>query len=254
MKLLFAIRRLRRVRFHVLERCLKLLLELALERRRFVLAEHDPPRAVPFCRASRIEGRRSILRVEIRLGERRLVAFVVAVAAVAIHVDDDVAAELLAEIERQLGDEHDRERVVAVHVEDRRLDHLRDVGGIHRRARVGRQGGEADLVVHDDVDGAAGAIARELRHVQRLSNDPLPGEGGVAVDQQRQDFAPMFGVAADALPRARRPFHDRIDRLEMARIGRETNLHFRAASELPHRAIAEVILHVAIAGRPGSGT
>src|SRR3546814_18585624 len=37
-----------------------------------------------------------------RLGERRLVAFIVAEAAIAPHVDDDVALEALAEIDREL--------------------------------------------------------------------------------------------------------------------------------------------------------
>ena len=45
------------------------------------------------------------LAVHERLGERRLVALVVAVPAVAEHVDDDVAVELLAELQGQLGDE-----------------------------------------------------------------------------------------------------------------------------------------------------
>ncbi len=77
---------------------------------------------------------RWILLVHQRLRERRLVALVVAVAAVADHVDDDVAAERLAEVERQLGDVDARLGVLAVDVEDRHLDHLGDVGAVARRA------------------------------------------------------------------------------------------------------------------------
>ena len=40
----------------------------------------------------------------IGLGERGFVAFVVAVLAVAVHVDDDVLVERLAELDGQLGD------------------------------------------------------------------------------------------------------------------------------------------------------
>ncbi len=90
-------------------------------------------------------------------------------------------------------------------------------------------------------------VTGELRHVERLVNDPLPRERGVAMDEQRQNFAAMFGVAADALAGARRAFHDRIDRFEMARVGRQTNLHFRAGSQFADGAIAEVIFHVAVA-------
>ncbi len=70
-------------------------------------------------------------RVHPRLGERRLVALVVAVLAVADHVHDDVLVETLAELEREPHDTHTRLGVVAVHVEDRGLDHLGDVGRVH---------------------------------------------------------------------------------------------------------------------------
>ena len=95
---------------------------------------------------------RADLLVHQRLGERRLVAFVVAVAPVAEHIDDDRPLELLAVFGRHLGGVHHRFRIVAVHVQDQRLDHLGDVGRIWRRARVARIGGEADLVVDDEMD------------------------------------------------------------------------------------------------------
>jgi hypothetical protein len=109
-----------------------------------------------------------------RLGERRLVAFVVAEAAIAEHVDDDVFAELLAEFGGDLGGVDHRFRIVAVHVEDRRLDHLGHVGRIGRRAREARRRGEADLVVDDEVDRAAGAVALEARE-RRSTRRPRPG-------------------------------------------------------------------------------
>ncbi len=68
------------------------------------------------------------LRVHQRLGVARVVALVVAVAAVADHVDHDVLVEPLPVVEGQPGDADARLGVVAVHVEDRRLDHLGHVG------------------------------------------------------------------------------------------------------------------------------
>ncbi len=102
---------------------------------------------------------RADLLVHQRLGEGRLVAFVVAEAAIAEHVDDDRLVELLPELGRDLGRVDHRFRIVAVDVEDRRLDHLGDVGRIGRGARIARIGGEADLVVDDEMDRAAGAVA-----------------------------------------------------------------------------------------------
>src|SRR5262249_32764046 len=78
-------------------------------------------------------------------------------------------------------------------------------------------------------------------------NDPLPCERCVAVNEQRQNFAPMFGVAPNSLPRARRSLNDWIDCLQMARVCGETNLNLRAGSKLSHGAITEMIFHVAIA-------
>jgi hypothetical protein len=66
-----------------------------------------------------------------RLRGGRFVRFVVAVAAITDQIDDHVLAEALAVRQRQARDEHHGFRIVAVDVEDRRLEHLRDVGAIH---------------------------------------------------------------------------------------------------------------------------
>ena len=115
-----------------------------------------------------------------RLGERGLVAFVVPEAPVAEHVDDDGVLELLPELGRDFGGIHHRLGIVAVHVEDRRLDHLGDVGRIRRRTRVTRVGGEPDLIVDDEMHGATGAVAAQARQAEALGDHALPGEGGVA--------------------------------------------------------------------------
>ena len=95
-----------------------------------------------------------------RLRDHRLVGLVVAEAAEADEVDEHVLVEALAVVERDLDREQRDLGIVAVHVQDRRLDHLRDVGAERRAARVARIGRrEADLVVDDDVDGAARVVA-----------------------------------------------------------------------------------------------
>ena len=93
-----------------------------------------------------------------------------AVAAVADEVDNHVFLELHAEIERELGDEQHRFRVIAVDVKNRRVDHFRDVGAVLGRACVFEVGrGETDLVVDHDVHGALGRIPAGLGHVEGLS-------------------------------------------------------------------------------------
>ena len=51
-------------------------------------------------------------------------------AAVAEDVEHDIAAEFLAELGRDAGGMDHGLGVVAIHVEDRRFDHQRDIGRI----------------------------------------------------------------------------------------------------------------------------
>ena len=56
-----------------------------------------------------------------------------------------------------------------------------------------------------------------------------------------------FGVVEPALPRAGLALDHRINRLEMARVGREADADLRAGARGDDRLVAEVILHVAVA-------
>ena len=177
-----------------------------------------------------------------------VVAFVVAVAAVADHVDDDVLLELLAVVEGDLHHAYGGLGIVAVDVEDGRLHAARDVGGIRRGARFVGQRGEADLVIDDQVNRAAGGVAIELREVQRLGDHALSGEGRVAVDQHRDD-AFARGIAEAILLGADDAFDHRVDGFQMARIGRDRDHDLAAVRSLAHAGGAQVILDVARALR-----
>src|SRR5690606_41884517 len=118
-----------------------------------------------------------------RLREARFVALVMAEAAIAPHVDDDVALELLAVFDGQLAGKGDGFRIVAVDVEDRRLDALRDVRGVGAGARELRAGGEADLIVDDEMQAAAGIVTTDVCEAEALPDDALAGERSVAVTQ-----------------------------------------------------------------------
>ena len=183
------------------------------------------------------------LLVHQRLGERRLVAFVVAVAAVADHVHHHVLLEALAVFDRDARAVDDRFRVVGVDVEDRRVDHLGDVRTIGRRAREFRRRREADLVVDDEVNSAAGAITAQAGKIERFRNEALAGERRIAVQQQAHDLL-AFLVAALALFAANLAEHDRVDALKVRRVRRQRQVH-RLAVEHPVRRGAQVILHVA---------
>jgi hypothetical protein len=120
-----------------------------------------------------------------RLRVGGLVLFVVAVAAVADQVDDDVVLEAAAVRHRQPDGRDAGLGVVGVDVDDREVEALGEVARIAGRAPIDRVSREADLVVRNQVQAAAGRVSLELGEVERLRDDPLRGEGGVAVDEHR---------------------------------------------------------------------
>ncbi len=147
------------------------------------------------------------LRGHLRLRVGGLVGLVVAEAAVADEVDQDVVAELLAEREREAHRMDAGAHVVGVDVDDRDVEALRQVRGPAGRPRVLGIGGEADLVVGDDVHRAADLVAVEGLQVQRLRDDALAGEGRVAVQHDRRrprsGRGGRAGPGAWSAPRAR---------------------------------------------------
>ena len=152
-------------------------------------------------------------RVHERLRHRGVVALVVSASAVREQVDDDVAVELLAVCERELCDAHDRFGVIAVHVQDRSIDRLGDVGRVGRRAAVARRRGEADLVVDHEVHGSACAVCAQLRHLQGLEDDALACHSGVTVHEDRQDGE--LAVADAVLACAHHALEHAVDGLEV---------------------------------------
>ena len=102
-------------------------------------------------------------RVHQRLRVARFVGFVMTKPAKSNHIEHDVFIELLPVIERDLHRAISRFRIVAVDVKDRQLRHARDVGRVDRGASCFRRSRKSDLVVDDDVNRAAGAIAFEIR-------------------------------------------------------------------------------------------
>ena len=164
--------------------------------------------------------------------------------AVADQVDHDVLLERLAVLERESRDPDAGLGVVAVHVEDRRLHHPGHVGAVERGARRAGGGGEADLVVDDHVDGAAGAVAAQLAEVERLGHDALAGEGRVAVHEQRQHG--VLGAAVEhVLLGAGDALEHRVDRLEVRGVRGHRDLDPRAGAGDELALGAEVVLHVA---------
>ena len=184
------------------------------------------------------------LGVHQRLRVAGVVALVVPVAPVADEVDDHVLVEPLAVGVGEPRHPHARLGVVAVDVEDRGLDDLGDVGGVEARPGGLGRGGEPDLVVDHDVDRAAHPVALDVAHVERLGHDALPGEGGVAVHEDRQ-HRERLGVVDLVLLGPDHALDHRVDRLEVAGVGGQLDVDLVAGPALELADLAEVVLHVA---------
>ena len=137
------------------------------------------------------------LFVHQRLGQRRCVLLVVTQLAEAHHIQHHIFAEGHAVFQRQLGGQHHRLGVVAIDVQHRGLDHLDDVGAKHAGTHVaGVRSGETNLVVDDDVHGAARGITTGLGQRQGFLVHALPAKSRVAMHQHRQHLLAQRVVAA----------------------------------------------------------
>ncbi len=178
----------------------------------------------------------------------RFIGLVVAVAAVADQIDHHVAAELFAEIVGEAGDGNHRFRIITVHMQHRRVDHLGQVGAVHRGTGVLRiGGGEADLVVDHDVQAAADLETAGLRHVEQLHVHALAGQRSVAMDQHGHRLR-VRSVATAGLTGMHRASHHRVDDLQVRRVERQRHVH-AAIGRLDVGGEAQVVLHVARMGR-----
>ncbi len=127
-----------------------------------------------------------------RLGDRGVVDFGVAVAAIADEVDNDVGLEGLAVLGGEGCDADDGLGVLGVDVEDGDREALGEVGGEAGGVGFAGEGGEAEEIVDDDLDGAADVVAVEGGEVEGFGPDALAGEGGVAVDDHGHNLAAGF--------------------------------------------------------------
>ncbi len=178
-----------------------------------------------------------------RLGEGRLVGLVMAVPAVAHDVEHHVGAERHPVFCRHARGKHNRLGIISVDVQDRRLDRFGHIRAVEAGIGVRRYSRKTDLVVDHEMHRAAGAIADELAHRQRLVDQPLAGERGVAVHQNRHDRAPRSHVAGHVLSRPHLADHHRIDRFEVRRVGLQRDVDL-APGDLEVGRGAEMVFHV----------
>ena len=180
-----------------------------------------------------------------RLGHGRIVGFVVTAATVGHQVDEDILAVLVAVVHGQLSNPDHGFGVITVDVEDRGVEALGQVGCVVGGTARIRGGGEANLVVDDDVDGAAHLVGIQLGQVQGFLNDAQAGEGGVAMQHDWQHGA-LFALVQQVLTGAGDALHHGIHGFQVGRVGGEVDLDIAFTKHLVVVAAgAQVVLHIA---------
>ena len=178
------------------------------------------------------------------LRETGFVAFIMAKAAVAPHVDDDVAVECLAEFNRNFTGEGHRFGIITIDVEYWRLNALCNVGWIRRRPRILRAGCETNLVVHDKVQATAGIIPTNAGKAEALPNDALTSKGRVTMQKHGQHLFMLAKVVACGLVRAYLTEYYWIHRFKVRGVWHKAHMHLDAV-KFAVGAGAEVIFHIA---------
>jgi hypothetical protein len=119
--------------------------------------------------------------VQQRLGEGRLILFVVAISPVADQVDEDVLFELLAVGNSDLHALVEDVRSISVDVDDRSIDCLGDLGAVEGRTALFESGSETDLVVVYDVNDASRTVVNEVLEPQGLPDHTLTSDGRISM-------------------------------------------------------------------------
>src|ERR1700683_4649096 len=181
-----------------------------------------------------------------RLRDGGIVHFAVAVLAIADQIDHYRAREFVAVIGGDAPDADHRVRIFRIHVKDRNRLALGQIGRKARRVRFRRHGGEADQIIHDDVDRAADGEAFDAGVIQSFGPDALAGEGRVAVQQDRQHSLSSIGADARLLG-AGATHRYWIDGFEMAGIRDQVHADVASLGRYEYSGGAEMIFHVAAA-------
>ena len=77
-------------------------------------------------------------------------------------------------------------------MEDGGVDHFGDVGAVGAGPGAIGRGCETDLVVDDDVDGAADVVVFQALHLECLHDNTLSSKRGITVDLDRDYLLPVF--------------------------------------------------------------
>ena len=185
------------------------------------------------------------LLVQLGLGEEGLIELVVAVTAVADHIDDNIGSPLVTVLNSRFKGGRYRERVITVTVEDGSTEGLTKVRAVRGRSGVDGVRGEANLIVHNDVNGTADVEVGHSGELHGLIHHALTGEGGIAV-QEDGDAVLLVDVAITAVVLLGTGLagNDGVDALQVGGVGDQTEMDLPSVGVGTVHAGTQVVLDV----------
>mmetsp|Transcript_84960 Transcript_84960/g.203634 ORF Transcript_84960/g.203634 Transcript_84960/m.203634 type:complete len:539 (-) Transcript_84960:195-1811(-) len=139
------------------------------------------------------------LLVQHRLRILWRIRLVVAEAAVANNIDDDICLPGLSPLGGELECTGDCHRVITVYMQDGKIEALAKVRGVQGGPVIHRIRGEAHLVVDDNMDSSANVKLPHVRKLQRLIANALPSKGGIPMEKDRHDARPGLCCVAQVV-------------------------------------------------------
>ena len=162
--------------------------------------------------------------VKLWLGELGFIPFVVPIFSVAQKVNEDVPVEGLSVLKGDFHDLDHRFYIVGIDMKHQGLSDFRHIGAIGRGAGIEIVRGEANLVVHHNVDRPSRSVAVKPSHLGQLVDHTLAGNGSVPMDQNGQHTCFLSSHGIDACPCD--AFDHRVNCLQMRGVGRQRDGHF----------------------------
>ena len=135
--------------------------------------------------------------------------------------------------------------VIGIYVEHGGKGNLGNICTIGTWAPIKVIGGKANLIIDHNMYGTACFIAVELCHLHHFVDNPLTGNGSIAMNEDGHYFSGIAFVVFILFCTCY-TFHNSVYRFEMRRVGRYVHVYLIASICAAFWGPSQVILNVAI--------
>jgi hypothetical protein len=183
-----------------------------------------------------------------RLGETRVVQFIMTHLTVADNVNDYVLSESLAVLSSVLKDLSDIFHGVSVNMENRGVNALSDISAVSTRSSLVRSGGKSNLVVDYDVNGTSNVIVFKGLHLEGLLNNSLTSEGCVTMDLDWNHTSSVGLISTEEMLLSASSATDNgVDSFQMGRVSENSNFNlFVVVSVGSSQSCSEMVLDITL--------